>query len=353
MKKILLTACAAALLAVSAPATGFAKDKILLKVPFAFNPKLPGIAASAHVLSKDLPAMTDNKVKVKIYAPGKLVPAFEILDAVSTGKVNAGFATSGYWAGKMPAAPLFSSLPFGPDSMEFSAWYYKGNGGKLHQELYDQSGFNVKVLACGLMASGTAGWFAKPIESVDDFKGLKVRTFGLGARVVEKLGASPSLLPVAEIYPALEKGAIDAAEVSNPAIERMLGLHKIVKYNYFPGWQKQTLLFEMLINKDVWNGMNSSHQKAVEVACSSAMMASMAEGEGAQFTAMIANETKSNVKNERFKPEILAALKGAWAEVAAEEAQKDAFFKKAYEDLQAFRSEYKTWSKNVFLPRTE
>ena len=296
--------------------------------------------------------MTDNAVKVKIYAPGKLVPAFEILDAVSTGKVNAGFATSGYWAGKMPAAPLFSSLPFGPDAMEYTAWYYQGNGGKLHQELYDQANYNVKVLACGLMAPGTAGWFAKPIDSVGDFKGLKVRTFGLGARVVEKLGAAPTLLPVAEIYPALEKGAIDAAEVSNPAIEKMLGFHKVVKYNYFPGWQKQSLLFELLINKKTWASMKPSHQKAVEVSCRSAMMASMSEGEGKQFVPMIENETKNGVKNLQFKQEILDALKNAWTEVASEESAKDAFFKKAFDDLQAFRAQYKTWSTNIFLPRS-
>lgn len=352
MKKKLMGVALASVLCSGISVSADAGDKLLLKIPYAFNPKLPNISATADVLGTDLPAMTNNSIKVKIYAPGKLVPAFEILDAVSTGKVNAGFATSGYWAGKMPAAPLFSSIPFGPDHMEYAAWYYGGNGASLHQEMYDQAGFNVRSMACGLMSSGTAGWFAKPMDTVEDFKGLKVRTFGLGARVVEKLGASPTLLPVAEIYPALEKGAIDAAEVSNPAIEKMLGFYKVVKYNYFPGWQKQSLIFELMLNKDVWNGMKPFQQKAIEVSCKSAMMASMAAGEAGQFAAMIENETKSGVKNLQFKPEILAALKSAWQQVATEESEKDAFFKKAYDDLTKFRNGYRTWSSKVFLPRT-
>ncbi len=326
-----------------------AADKILLKVPYAFNPKLPNVSSTARVLEEELPALSGNGIKVKIYAPGKLVPPFEILDAVSTGKVNAGFGTSGYWAGKIPASPLFSSVPFGPNAGEYAAWYYKGDGINLHQEMYDQAGYNVKAMVCGVMSPASGGWYANPIDKVDDFKGLKIRSFGLGARVLEKLGATPTLLPAAEIYPALEKGAIDAVEIANPAIEKMLGFHKIVKYNYYPGWQKQSLLFEFMINKDVWNGMDKTHQKAVEVACKSAFVDALAEGEGNQFVALNEYKDGGDVNIVQFSPEIITALENAWEEVAEEESSKDEFFKKAYDNLATFRKNYEVWRINGFL----
>lgn len=347
--KIQLKSLMGALILSTSFASVASADKVLLKMPFGFNPKLPNVTTAAKALGETLP-MADDSIKVKIYAPGKLVPPFEILDAVSTGKVNSGFAISLYWAGKIPAAAVFSSVPFGPEAGEYLAWYKRGNGEALHRELYDQAGYNVHPLVCGVMAAASGGWYNREINSVEDFDGLKMRTVGLGAKVLASVGVSATSLPVAEIYPALEKGAIDATEVSGPAVDSMLGFPKVAKYNYFPGWQKPSLLFELLVNKDTWNGMNDGQRAAIELACDAAIAETIAEGEGAQFAAMNAYSQKG-VEVRRFSGEVLAALETSWDNLAGALSQKDPFFKKAYDDLQAYRTEYKIWRTNAFLPR--
>jgi len=327
-----------------------AADKILLKTPIAFGSHLPGLGTPIVRVSEQLKAMSGGAIKMKVYEPKKLVAPFEILDAVSTGKVNSGYATAGYWSGKMPAASLFSAVPFGPEAGEYMAWLYYGNGMKLYQEMYDNGGYNVKVLPCAIIAPETAGWFAKPIEKPEDLKGMKMRFFGLGGKVMSKMGVSVSLIPGGEIFPALEKKAIDATEFSMPAIDKLLGFHKLVKYNYFPGWHQQATIFELLINGDTWKGMNAIQQATLENACKASMTESYAEGEAIQFAQMKENVEKNGVKIMRWNDTMLTAFKGAWDDVAVEEA-KDPGFKKVYDDLNSFRTGYALWKNNAFLPR--
>ncbi|GAB4247571.1 MULTISPECIES: TRAP transporter substrate-binding protein [Deferrisoma] len=331
---------------------GWAKEKkVLLKVPIAFSTALPGLGSTIQWMADRIEPLSGGSMRMKVYEPGKLVAPFEILDAVSTGKVNAGYTTAGYWQGKMPAAALFSAVPFGPEAGEYLAWLYYGNGMKLYQEMYDQAGYNVKVLVCGIIAPETSGWFKKEIQSPEDLKGLRIRFYGLGGKVMEKLGASVSVIPGGEIFPALEKGAIDATEFSMPAIDKRLGFYKIAKHNYFPGWHQQATVFELLINKDVWNGL-SDHQKMVlEILSKASVADSYAYGEAIQFDAMKENVEKHGVKLHYWKDEMLQAFRKAWDEVAEEEAAKDEFFKKVWEDMKAFRTNYKVWQAYAFLPR--
>ena len=224
-----------------------AADRVLLKTPIAFGSHLPALGTPIKWVSEQLPIMSDGSLKMKIYEPGKLVGAKEILGAVSSGKVNSGYATAGYWQGKIPAAALFSAVPFGPEAGEYMAWLYYGNGMKLYQEMYDSNGYNVHVMPCAIISPETSGWFKKEINTPEDLKGLNMRFFGLGASVMEKLGVSTSQLPGGEIFGALEKGAIDATEFSQPAIDQRLGLYKIAKYNYFPGWHQQATIFERIM----------------------------------------------------------------------------------------------------------
>ncbi len=295
--------------------------------------------------------MSGGTLRMKVYEPGKLVPPFEILDAVSTGKVNSGYTTAGYWAGKIPAAPLFSAVPFGPEAGEYMAWLYYGNGLALYQEMYDQAGFNVKVIPCAIIAPETSGWFAKEINAPADLQGLKMRFFGLGGKVMQKLGVATSLLPGGEIFPALEKGAIDATEFSMPAIDKRLGFHKLVKFNYFPGWHQQATVFELLVNKDAWNGMSDQHKAIVENACKASMADSFAEGEAIQHDALIENVEKNGVNIKDWSPEMLDTFRKTWNEVATEEAAKDAFFAKVLGDMNSFREGYDLWKGHAFLPR--
>lgn len=347
--KTALTSLAVAAAMLTAPA--HAADKILLKTPIAFSTALPGLGTPIPRVAEQLDLMSGGEIKMKIYEPGKLVNPFEILDAVSTGKINSGYTTAGYWAGKIPAAPLFSAVPFGPEAGEYMAWLYYGNGLSLYQEMYDQAGYNVKVIPCAIIAPETSGWFAKEINSPADLQGLKMRFFGLGGKVMQKLGVATSLLPGGEIFPALEKGAIDATEFSMPAIDSRLGFHKLVKFNYFPGWHQQATVFELLINKDEWTATTDQQKAIIENACKASMADSLAEGEAAQFTAMNENVEQHGVQIKQWNDEMLATFRKTWDEVAAEEAGNDAFFATVLEDMNTFRTGYKLWKENAFLPR--
>jgi len=341
-------AVAAALTA--APAVQ-AQDKLLLKTPIAFSTELPGLGSPIPRVAEQLDLMSGGTLRMKVYEPGKLVAPFEILDAVSTGKINSGYTTAGYWAGKIPAAPLFSAVPFGPEAGEYMAWLYYGDGLSLYQEMYDQAGYNVHVLPCAIIAPETAGWFSKEINSPADLQGLTMRFFGLGGKVMQKLGVATSLLPGGEIFPALEKGAIDATEFSMPAIDSRLGFYKLVKYNYFPGWHQQATIFEVLINKDVWNDASDQHKAIIENACKASMADSYAEGEAIQGAVLRDNIANNGVQIMKFNDEMLATFEKTWNEVAAEEAAADPFFAKVLANLNDFREGYGVWKTNAFLPR--
>lgn len=349
MKKLLTALAVASTLAVTSGV--LAADKLLLKTPIAFSTALPGLGSPIPRVAEQIKVMSGGSIKMKVYEPGKLVPPFEILEAVSSGKINSGYTTAGYWAGKIPASPLFSAVPFGPEAGEYMAWMYYGNGLKLYQEMYDQAGFNVHVMPCAIIAPETSGWFAKEINSPEDLKGLKMRFFGLGGKVMQKLGVATSLLPGGEIFPALEKGAIDATEFSMPAIDARLGFHKLVKYNYFPGWHQQATVFELLINKVVWEKSSDQHKAIIENACKASMTDSFAEGEAIQHDVMKDNVENKGVIMKQWSPEMLDIFRATWAEVAAEEAGKDAFFKTVLDDMTAFRDGYSIWKENAFLPR--
>ncbi|MEW5911186.1 MAG: TRAP transporter substrate-binding protein [Thermodesulfobacteriota bacterium] len=355
MKKLLSLFLALPLvMAIGAGGALAAKEKpVLLKVPVCFSTELPALGSPIAWMAKRIKLASGGSVQIKVYEPGKLVAPFEILEAVSKGKVNAGYSTAGYWAGKIPAAPLFSAVPFGPDASEYLAWLWYGDGMKLYQEMYDQAGYNVKVLVAAIIAPETSGWFKEPVKQLADLKGMRMRFFGLGGKVMQKLGVQTSLLPAGEIFPALEKKAIDATEFSMPAIDKRLGFYKIAKYNYYPGWHQQATVFELLINKDAWNSMSKHQQMIIEMMCKATVADQLAYSEAIQAPVIKENVTKRGVTNKYWSPEFLKAYQKAWEEVATEEAARNAFFKKVYDNLQKFRDEYRFWQSVGFLPRPE
>ncbi|MEM6945936.1 MAG: hypothetical protein AAF565_19505, partial [Pseudomonadota bacterium] len=167
--------------------------------------------------------MSGGTLRMKVYEPGKLVAPFEILDAVSSGKINSGYTTAGYWAGKIPAAPLFSAVPFGPEAGEYMAWLYYGNGLTLYQEMYDQAGYNVKVIPCAVIAPETSGWFAKEIAGVEDLEGLKMRFFGLGGKVMQKAECRDKL-PVSRLALRAEPAQADLDAARDDPITVLAGI---------------------------------------------------------------------------------------------------------------------------------
>ena len=351
IKSMLVSTALASLVSVTS-IQAQAAERVMLKTPIAFGSHLPALGSSIVWVSKQLEMATDGNMRMKLYEPNQLVSPTEILDAVASGKINAGYATAGYWQGKMPAAALFSAVPFGPEAGEYMAWLYYGNGLTLYQEMYDSAGYNVHVLPCAILSPETSGWFKKEINSAEDLKGLNMRFFGLGGSVMEKLGVSTVQLPGGEIFGALEKGVIDASEFSQPAIDTMLGLHKVAKYNYFPGWHQQATLFELLINKDTWNGMSKGQQTILATTCKASMTQSIAEGEFSQFPVM-ANAKAKGVEIRYWKQDMLDLFEAKWQEVADEKSAADPFFKKVWDDMSTFREGYNLWEANAFLPRAK
>ncbi|HEX9647863.1 MAG TPA: TRAP transporter substrate-binding protein [Alphaproteobacteria bacterium] len=310
------------------------------KMPSSFAGEMVQLGTLGRRFETRLMEASGGTMDVKFYEPGALVPALEIFDAVSTGAVDAGWSSPGYWAGKIPALQFFAAVPFGPDPGEYLAWLYYGGGKELFEEIY--APHNIHPLHCGMISPEGSGWFRNEITSLDDLKGLKMRFFGLGAKVMEKLGVSTQLLAGGDIFPALELGTIDATEFSMPAIDLNLGFYQVAKHYYFPGWHQPASLIELIINMDRWNALSDAQRAMVEVTCGDSIREGIAEGEAIQFKALEELQSKGVILH-RWSPEIMDALRTAWAEVVAEESAKDADFKRVWESLDGFRQGYALW----------
>lgn len=339
-------AAAFLLLAVSGPANA---DPIRWKMPIAFASKLPGLGSPSKYVEERLNTASGGDVQVRVYEPDELVPPFEILSAVSEGKVSAGYTWIGYDQGKVPAVPLFAAVPFGLKPWSFTAWYYFGGGHDLLQEVYANKGFNVHAQLCGIIGPETAGWYSKPIESLDDYKGMKIRFAGLGGKVLERLGASVTMMPGGELFQALEKGTIDATEFSMPVIDQILGFDKVVNYNMFPGWHQPFTAQYMLINKDEWEAASASQKSLIETTCTAATTMGLAEGEYKNGSILQEFQEKG-VQTQQIPIEVLRELKSVSDEVLAEEAKNDADFARVLESQQEFGSDYAVWGKRAYLP---
>ncbi|MBL26083.1 MAG: C4-dicarboxylate ABC transporter [Rhodospirillaceae bacterium] len=291
-------------------------------------------------IESQIDKVSGGNFKIKFFEPSALVPALEVFDAVSEGSIDAGWSTPGYWAGKVPALQFFAAVPFGPRAPEYMAWVYYGGGKELYDELYARH--NIKGLLCAVIPPEASGWFRKPINSPEDLKGLKMRFFGLGAKVMEKLGVSTQLLAGGDIYPALELGTIDATEFSMPAIDLNLGFYQIAKEYYFPGWHQQSTFFELIMNMDRWNALTDTQKAQIETVCGDQFRQSIAEGEYIQIDALQQLEDHG-VNIHSWPPEMLDRFHAAWDEVVEEESAADPDFKRVWESLKAFRESYSRW----------
>jgi TRAP-type mannitol/chloroaromatic compound transport system substrate-binding protein len=193
-----------------------------------------------------------------------------------------------------------------------------------------------------------SGWFHKEIKTLEDLKGLKMRFFGLGAKVMQKLGVVTSQLPPGDILEAMKSGVLDAAEFSLPAMDQPLRFHTVAKYYYFPGWHQQATFFDLYINKSKWDALSDPHKAIIELACGDTMRETIAEGEAAQWQAMREMQAEG-VQLKRWPPEILVALESAWKEVVAEESSKNPTFRKVYASFSEFRENYAIWRHFSYL----
>lgn len=347
--RLIKTLVLAASMAILVATPALAADKLRWKMPIAFKSTLPALGTPSQYVADQLEAMSAKQIRIKIFEPGKLVPPFDILQAVSEGKVEAGYTWIGYDAGKVPALPLFAAVPFGLKPWAYMAWYYEGDGHSLLQEVYQNKGFNVHAELCGIIGPETAGWYRKPLESLEDYNGLKIRFAGLGGKVLQKLGASVTMMPGGELFQALEKGTIDATEFSLPIIDQILGFNKVVSYNLFPGWHQPFTAQYMLINNKEWDELGEDTKAMIHTACTAAALRGLTESEFQQG-AVIQGFAEKNVTAQKLPREVLEKLKAITVEVLVEEAARDEDFKRVFEDQQAFAEQYRIWEDFAYLP---
>jgi TRAP-type mannitol/chloroaromatic compound transport system substrate-binding protein len=323
-----------------------AEDVLRWKMASAVPSSIAILGKTARGFTEKVVALSGGDFVVEFYEAGALVPPLEMFDAVAKGSIDAAWAPPAFWAGKIRAAPLFSAVPFGPSAGEYLAWVYHGGGQELWREIL--APYDIYSVFCSLEVPEASGWFREEITSVDDLKGLKMRILGLGGLTLQKLGVSTQLLAPADIYPALERGVIDATEFSMPAVDLSLGFDKVAKHYYFPGWHQPATLVDLMIHLPRWQELSDTHRAQIEVACRASILDNLALAEASQFRALQELQSKG-VQLHRWSPEMLAAFEAAWQEVAAEQAAQDADFKRAWESLQTFRADYKIWKDLGYL----
>jgi TRAP-type mannitol/chloroaromatic compound transport system substrate-binding protein len=331
----------AALLVVGTVATADAQERVRWKMQSAFPGNLSHLGTAGVRLEEMVDRVSGGNFELKFFEPGALVPALECFDAVSVGSIEACWTTPGYHTGKYPALAFFTAVPFGPNFGEFHAWLRYGGGSELKNEIYGRH--NMYALDCNTIGPETSGWFREKVESLEDLRGLKMRFFGLGAQVMQKLGVSTQLLAGADIYPALERGVIDATEFSMPNMDIDLGFHQIADYNYYPGWHQQVSVNELLMNKAAWDALDDQNQAILEAVCGWNIYVNYAETEAMNPAAMNTMLEEHGVTNVRWTDEQLAAFEEAWQEVLQEQSAQDEDFKKIADSYLAFRKVYKTW----------
>lgn len=298
---------------------------------------------SATDFCKMVESMSDGRLKIKHYAAGELIPALEGFDAVSKGTIEMNWANSYYWAGKTFAAQFFTTVPFGMNFQGTNAWLYHGEGQKLWDEVY--APFNVIGMPAGNTGVQMTGWFRKPINTLEDFKGLRMRIPGLAGKVYEQLGVSVKLLPGGEIFPALERGVIDAAEFVGPYQDRRLGLHKAAKYYYTTGWHEPNNVTELLVNKEAWSSLPDDLKAIVKSAAATCNVISHTWSEANNADALDDLVTNQGVTLGTLSPEIVKRLKEITHDTLAAEAAKDPLTKKVYDSYFAFKKKHDSWQR--------
>jgi len=305
-----------------------------------FPKSLDTIFGAAEVVSKRVAAATGGKFQIQIFAGGEIVPAFGVLDAVKDGTVQLGHSASYYFIGKDPTFAFDTAVPFGLNSRQQTAWMYEGGGLPLMREFFKD--YNIYNIPCGNTGAQMGGWFRKEIKTVADLKGLKFRVGGFAGQVLAKLGVVPQQIPGGDIYPALEKGTIDAAEWIGPYDDEKLGFNKVAKNYYYPGWWEGGPQLSVYVNMGEWAKLPKEYQAILEMACWEAHVDMQARYD-VKNPAALKRLVASGTKLMPFSNDVMAACYKAAQELYAETAAKNPKFAKVYEPWKKFRDEQIEW----------
>lgn len=301
----------------------------------------PGLGVGAQQLAERITSASGGRLTIKVYGGGELVPPFEVFDAVSRGTAEMGHSAAYYWKGKNSAAPFFCAVPFGLNAQEMNGWLYHGGGLELWRELYAR--FDLVPFAAGNTGVQMAGWFNREITTLDDLRGLKMRIPGLGGEVMARLGVTPVNLPGAEIFTALQSGAIDATEWVGPYNDLAFGLHRVAKYCYYPGWQEPGPTLECMIHRPAWEALPTDLQALVAVCCQSVNDDMLAEYTAQNHRALKTLQDEHKVEFRRLPDVVVQALREASEALLLELAQGDPFTRRVYDSFNEFRNNARTW----------
>ncbi|MFN3459733.1 MAG: TRAP transporter substrate-binding protein [Oceanibaculum sp.] len=331
--------------ALAAPSIARAQTSFNWKMTNAYGPNAPFYVVgpgSPTDFIKKIDTMSGGRLKIQHFAAGELIPALEGFDAVAAGTVEMNAANSYFWSGKTFAAQYFTTVPFGLSFMGHMAWLYHGGGLELWQEAY--KAFNMVAFPINNTGVQMTGWFRKEITGVDDLKGLRMRIPGLAGKVYSQLGVDARLLPGGEIFPALERGVIDAAEFVGPYQDRRLGLQKAAKFYYTTGWHEPATTGELAISLPAWEKLPADIKEMVKVASMACVMDSVAWSEAVNGDALTELVEKEGVIARQLPAPVIARLKEVTFDTLATEAAKDPMTKKVHDSFMAFKAKHDKWS---------
>ncbi len=346
----LLSACSEQEIDSTAAQTAEPSKTYRWKMVTTWPPGFPVLQQGAERFADNIKVMSNGRLNIKVYAGGELIPPLQTFDAVSQGTVEMGHGSAYYWAGKVPEAQFFSTVPFGMTARGMNAWLYDGGGLELWREVYKP--FHVIPFPLGNTGVQMGGWFNKEINSLADIKGLKMRIPGLGGKVFAKAGGNPILLAGSEVYTALERNTIDATEWIGPYHDQRLGLYRAAKHYYYPGWHEPGTVLELTVNERAWNTLPADLQAIVSNAAQAENVRMLSEMEQKNISALAELQQRKDIQIHRFPDDVLQKLKTLTDETLQEEAAKDPKFKRVYDAYQTFRQQNDAWSdisENAYL----
>jgi len=331
---------AASASAPGAPAVIGSNPAVEWRLASSFPKSLDTIYGGAELLSQRVKELTDGKFNIKVFAAGEIVPGLQVLDAVQNQTVQIGHTAGYYYFGKNPTLCFDTTIPFGLTARQQNAWMMQGNGMKLMREFFKE--YNVVNFMGGNTCAQMGGWFRKEIKTVADLQGLKYRVAGFAGVVLARLGVVPQQIAGGDIYPALEKGTIDAAEWVGPYDDEKLGFYKVAPYYYYPGWWEGSAQLSFYASQPEYDKLPQLYKRALETATIEAHTNMMAKYDTVNPQAL-ARLLENGVKLRPFSKEIMEACFKATQEAYADESAKNASFKKIFDDWRVFRNNEAAW----------
>ena len=324
------------------PAKAADLPAIRWRMASSFPKSLDTIYGAGEVLAKRLEQITQGKFQMRVFAGGEIVPGLQVLDAVQDGTIECGHSASYYYVGKNKAFAFDCAVPFGLTARQQNSWMVSGGGLKLTRELFKEH--NILNFPGGNTGTQMGGWFRKEIKSLADLKGVKMRIPGIGGEIMARLGVVPQTLAGGDIYPALERGALDATEWVGPYDDEKLGFHKVAKHYYYPGWWEGGPQLSFYVNLKKWADLPPAYQAAFEAAAAEANAHMLAEYDAKNPQALM-RLVRSGVKLHPFPQEVMIAARKAAFQIYEEEAKKNPAFKKIYVEWKRFRDLSIQWFK--------